>query len=248
MIPSDWWRTFFAGSAVEMWLSATPPEMTAGEVDFLDRILQLHPGSRVLDVPCGGGRHAVELATRGRSVTAVDLSPEFLAAARRLAAQRNVTVDFHEREMRDLPSTHEFDAAYCLGNSFGYLDDAGNADFLRAVARTMKPGGRFALDSGYIAECLFPNFTERRWMQIGDILFLSHGQYDPPTGRLNTEYRFLKNGRGEPQQISARIYTYSELVRLLTNAGFDGIQAWSSLSQEPFRLGSPRLLVGATKK
>jgi SAM-dependent methyltransferase len=248
MIPSDWWRTFFAGSAVEMWLSATPPEMTTAEVDFLDRILLLHPGSRVLDVPCGGGRHAVELTARGRSVTAVDLSSDFLTAARGLAAQRNVAVDFHEREMRDLPWTQDFDAAYCFGNSFGYLDDAGNDEFLHAVARTLKPGGRFALDSGYIAECLFPNFTERRWMQIGDILFLSHGQYDPPTGRLNTEYRFLKNGRGEPQQISARIYTYSELVRLLTNAGFDGIQAWSSLSQEPFRLGSPRLLVGATKK
>jgi len=81
--------------------------------------LQLRPGSRVLDVPCGGGRHAVELTTRGRSVTAVDLSSDFLTAARGLAAQRNVTVDFHEREMRDLPWTEEFDAAYCFGNSFG---------------------------------------------------------------------------------------------------------------------------------
>jgi SAM-dependent methyltransferase len=247
MAASDWWRTFFSGPAVEMWLRATTPEMTVGEVDFLERVLQLKPGSRLLDVPCGGGRHAVELAARGHRVTAVDLSGDFLTAARNLAAQQAVSVDFQQREMRDLPGPGEFDAAYCFGNSFGYLDDDGNAEFLAAVAQAIKPGGRFALDIGYIAECVFPNFTERRWMQVGDILFLSHGQYDPATGRLNTEYTFMKDGRGTPQTASARIYTCSELVKLLTTAGFGEIQAWSSLSQEPFRLGSQRLLLAAKK-
>jgi SAM-dependent methyltransferase len=248
LIPSsDWWRDFFSGPPVELWLRVLTPEMTRTEVDFLEKALKLHPGARVLDVPCGGGRHSVELAARGCDVTGVDLSSDFLKAARALAAEREQTVTWQQREMTDLPWNGEFDAAFCFGNSFGYLDDAGNANFLKAVARCLKPGGRFALDSGAVAECIFSNFTERRWMQVGDILFLSHGNYDPVRGRLDTEYTFLKDGRGQPQPATTRIYTYSQLCTLLSGAGFGECVASSSLHEEPFRLGSQRLLLVAEK-
>src|SRR5262249_39265689 len=156
--------------------------MTQPEVDFLEKVLGIGEGARILDVPCGGGRHAIAFAMRGCHVTGVDLSSDFLAAAREQSSQRNLKIDWRESEMTDLPWSNEFDAAFCFGNSFGYLDDAGNANFLKAVGRTLKPGGRFAIDSGSIAECIFPNFTERRWMTLGDMLFLGRGSYDPVRG------------------------------------------------------------------
>jgi SAM-dependent methyltransferase len=246
--PSDWWRNFFSGPAVELWLRVPTPEMTRTEVDFLEQLLQLKPGAKVLDVPCGGGRHALELAARGYHLTGVDLSSDFLKAAQSQSAKRKLNVEWKQREMTDLPWMSEFDAAYCFGNSFGYLDDAGNVAFLKSVAGVLKPGGRFALDTGAIAESIFPNFTERRWFQVGDILFLSQATYDPVRGRLDTEYTFLKDGRGDPQPASTRIYTYSELCGLLTAAGFCESQGFSSLNREPFRLGSQRLLLVATKE
>ncbi len=72
--------------------------------------------------------------------------------------------------MRDLPWPEVFDGAYSFGNSFGYLDDAGNAAFLKSVAAALKPGARFVLESGYIMEHLFPILQERSEYPMGDML------------------------------------------------------------------------------
>ena len=150
--------------------------------------------------------------------------------------------------MRELPSQEEFDGAFCFGNSFGYLDDEGNPNFLKAVARVMKPGARFILDAPAVAECLLPAFQERRWFEIGGITFLSNSRYDHEQGRTFTEYTFIRDGKVDKRPASQRIYTYSDLVRLLGEAGFETISSYGSLNEEPFKLGSQRLLIVAQKR
>ena len=84
--------------------------------------------AKLLDVPCGGGRHCIALAGRGYDMTGVDISTDFLtAAAQSVRRQSRQDRHWEQREMRDLPWPAEFDGAYSFGNSFGYLDDAGNA-------------------------------------------------------------------------------------------------------------------------
>jgi SAM-dependent methyltransferase len=248
MAADDWWRTFFSGVSVDLWLGATTEGQTRSEADFLERALRLAPGAGVLDVPCGGGRHAVELAARGFEVTGVDLSSEFLDAARRVARGRGVTVAWEHREMRDLPWPARFDAALCFGNSFAYLDDQGNANFLDAVARALKPGGRFALETGIVAESFLPDFQQRRWYEIGDILFLVLNRYDHVRGGFETEYIFVKGGQVERRLGWQRVYTYNELTRLLEAAGFAEIEGFGSLSREPFGLGSRVLYLTAMRQ
>jgi SAM-dependent methyltransferase len=248
MVAVDWWRDFFSGVVVDFWLQVPTEEQTRAEVDFLEKVLELPARSRVLDVPCGGGRHALELAARGHRVTGVDLSADFLNVARAQAAERELSVTWEQRAMDDLPWHGTFDGAFCFGNSFGYLDDAGNARFVQAVARALKPEARFVLDTGNTAEGLFPDFHERRWLQIGDILFLVQGRYDPVRGRIDSEYTFIRDGTRDARWASTRIYTYRELCRLLEGADFADCAGYSSLGQEAFRLGSPRLLLVATRK
>ncbi len=247
MIATNWWQDFFSGVIVDFWLRVPTEEQTRGEADFIEKVLQLGPRARVLDVPCGGGRHSLELAARGYELTGVDLSTDFLKAARTQAAQRQTPVAWEQREMGDLPWHGEFDGAFCFGNSFGYQDDAGNARFLVAVSRALKPKARFVMDTGAVAESLFPAFQERRWFQVGDILFLSHGRYDPVTGRLDTEYTCIRDGKTDTRPASTRIHTYCELCRLFEGAGFANCEGYSSFNLEPFRLGSQRLLLVATK-
>jgi SAM-dependent methyltransferase len=248
MVAADWWRDFFSGLPVEFWLRVPTAEQTRGEADFIEKALGLPAGARVLDVPCGGGRHALELAARGYRLTGVDLSEDFLMAARAQAMERQLAVAWQRQPMDELAWQGEFDGAYCFGNSFGYLDDAGNARFLKAVARALKPGGRFALDTGLAAEGMFPTFQERRWLQLGDLLFFSLSRYDPVRGRIDTDYTFLRDGKGETRPASFRVYMYRELCGLLEEVGFGDCAGYSSVTQEPFRLGSPRLLLVATKK
>lgn len=242
-----WWKDFFNGLIVDFWRVAMTPEVTRAEADFLVKQLGLVPGARVLDVPCGDGRLALALAERGCRVTGVDISEEFLDAGRSEAGARGLDVSWRRAEMRDLPWREEFDAAYCAGSSFGYLDDAGNAEFLAAVSTTLKPGGRFFLDCK-ASESILLAFRESYEMTLGDIRFASVNRYDPTTGTMENHYTISRGDRVERKRALTRIYSTSEILRLLREAAFGDFETYGSVESEPFRLGSPRLFVTARKR
>jgi SAM-dependent methyltransferase len=217
-IQSNWWEHFFEGAAVDLWLQALSPEHTEREADFLERTLAVRPGAALLDVPCGGGRLAMALAQRGYQPTGVDWSEAFLTHARASDTARQVT--WEQRDMRDLPWHATFDGAFCFGNSFGYLDDEGNAAFLRAVASALKPGGRFVLETPMVLENLLGHLQDRPWWPVGDMQLLVANTYDHTRQRLDIEYTFVSNGRLDVRRGSHRAYAFRELVELIQSAGF----------------------------
>jgi SAM-dependent methyltransferase len=243
----DWWQTFFTGPAVDSWLAVASDEQTAAEAAFIREELGVSPPARLLDVPCGGGRHSLAMAGLGFHMTGVDLSEGFLAAARTRHPAGPGSVAWEHREMRDLPWAGAFDGAFCFGNSFGYLDDRGNADFLRAVARALKPGGRFVLETGYVLDTLLPNLQAKTWYQAGEILMLADRRYDHVEGRLHVEYTWISEGLVTRRSMSARLYTYRDIFGLMKEAGFTDPKGYGSPAREPFRVGSGRLLVTAEK-
>jgi len=249
MMPTaNWWEDFFTGLIVDFWRAAMPPEATRAEADFFERSLALEPGARLLDVPCGDGRLAIELARRGYEVAGVDISEEFLAAARENAGAGGLAVTWRRSDMRDLPWQGEFDGAFCGGSSFGFLGDEGDLEFLRAVARALKTGARFAIDGVKAAELLLPQFRERHQMEVGDIHFSAENRYDPETGWTENRYEVTRGGRTQTSLARHRIYTYREIVSMLERAGFEGVRGFGSLDSEPFRLGSSRLILLASKR
>lgn len=130
---ASWYRVF--GGPV-------PFEQTDVEVAFLTRVLPLPGFRRVLDVPCGYGRHAAALADRGYEVTGVELDPAVAAEARRRAPGAEIV----EGDMRSLPIHTEQDAVICMWASFGFWDDATNADLVAQMAGPLRAGGRLVLD------------------------------------------------------------------------------------------------------
>jgi 2-polyprenyl-3-methyl-5-hydroxy-6-metoxy-1,4-benzoquinol methylase len=217
-IESNWWQNFFEGVAVDMWLRAVPADHTEREAESVVRLLDVPLGAAILDVPCGGGRLSMALARRGYSVTGVDWSLEFLNHARSGDGDRRVT--WEQRDMRDLPWRGQFDGAFCLGNSFGYLDDAGNVAFLQAVAAALKPGARFVLETPMVLENMLEHVKDRAWWKVGNIYLLVSNRYDQAQQRLEIEYTFVSNGRIDVRSGSHRAYTYRELVQLIEAAGF----------------------------
>jgi len=99
----NWWENFFHGVALDFWRAAVSEEQTRFEADFIQKQLQLSAGAKVLDVPCGNGRLSIELAQRGFQLTGVDIASEFIAEGKLKSVAVGVPVDFHERDMRDLP-------------------------------------------------------------------------------------------------------------------------------------------------
>ena len=242
----DWWKDFFGGLMVDFWRAAMTPETTRAEAEFLWKSLGLAPRMRVLDVPCGDGRLAMELAARGCRVTGVDISRDFLDAARTSAQERGLDVAWRQSDMRELPWSPEFDAAYCAGSSFGFLGDEGDAAFLEAVSRTLVAGGRFFGDFK-AAESVLPAFRESYEMPVGDLVFAAKNSYDPVEGTMENLYTVTRGSEVERKRAVHRIYTTREILKMMSDAGFGGFQNFGSVAGEPYRLGSPRLFVVATR-
>ena len=246
--PDKWWSIFFDGVTLDLWRQVFPEEQSRQEAEFIEKALGVHPPARILDVPCGEGRLARPLASKGYEVTGVDYSPDFLADARAKSDQEHLKIEWRQGDMRhlDLPA-ERFDGAYCMGGSFGYFDDAGNADFLRSVASILKPGAHFVLDASRLAENVLQVFQKHESAQIVDILFEQDNRYNHETGRMETEYTFTKGGQIHKKSSSDRIYTYREQCQLLADAGFKGIQGYASFNMEPFQLGARALYLVSRK-
>lgn len=244
---SRWWQTHFSGIMLDLWHTIVPSDQAARDADFLEAQFRLPVGANILDVPCGDGRVALELATRGFQLVGVDISAGLIREARRRAELQHVHVEWHEADMRSLPWEGAFDAAFCWGDSFGYMDDAGNREFLAAVHRALKPDGQWAMEMQMVAEVLMPRYREEQAGEAGGIQVRLRRAYDPRKGRLSVEYVLTRGSTQEQRCASYRIYTCGDVCRMLEQAGL-AVSRLLGGSGEPFQIGSDRLRLVATRR
>ena len=188
---SKWCEDFFDQTFVDFWQTAVG-EHTVQECDFLERALLLSKGARLLDIPCGIGQHSLELTRRGYVVTGVDLSSACIAHAQNRSSAEELSVDWRRESMHCIRYYREFDACFCWGNSFGYLEREDTVEFVGAVADALKPGAQFILETGAIAESILPDFKEDTWGRIDDYLALEKHRYDIAAGRLEVQFILIQ--------------------------------------------------------
>ena len=247
-----WYRRLFDGFYYDVWfrrgaLGATP-ERTAAEVDFIERVLALPPGAAILDLACGHGRHAVELARRSYRVTGLDLSPQHLTLARQAAADAGVEVEWLEADMRDVPPG-PFDAVINMFTAFGYLEsDADDQTVLDGVGRALRPGGRFLIDI-HSREHFVRDFRSHVWYPLGDgSLVLEERQLDLLSSRVTTRVTLIEpDGTRESRTFVVRAYSLTELARMLAHAGLSVTQTWGGFDASPYTLTSIRLILLAQR-
>jgi SAM-dependent methyltransferase len=241
----DWFRGFFDAAYVRHLRGQWSDAVTRRQVAFVTRALRLRAGSRVLDVPCGFGRHARLLARRGMRVVGVDRSPAMLAEARRHGPQPGLT--FVRADMRRLAYACEFDAVLNLYTSFGYFSPRENLDVLRRMARALKPGGRILVD--HRDREFDATLPGRWWDRAPDgTLVLQKMTLHRGTGRWSGEWTFVSPG-GRPSVRALRhyVYTLAQWKRMFRAAGLRVTGAWSGFGR-PYRAGrGPRLLVVGAK-
>jgi ubiquinone/menaquinone biosynthesis C-methylase UbiE len=245
-IPSNWYENFFHGVSLDLWRKAISPEQTTREADFLVKALECGTGSHLLDVPCGNGRLSWELAGRGYRMTGMDIAAEFIEEARANAEANTGGTPvprFVLGNMRHIEGDAIYDGAYCLGNSFGFLEYAHMESFLSGVARALKAGARFAVETGMAAESIIPKFEAEATHQIEDIRLTIKERYVAEESCVDTEYIFEQNGEVESRTAKHWIYTAAEIRRMLERAGFEVLHVYGSLKFEPYKLGSDELIV-----
>lgn len=220
-------------------------ERTDADVDLIWRLLELVPGTTVLDLACGHGRIANQLAERGCRVTGLDLTASFLELARRDAAERGVTLDYVEGDMRSLPWRHRFDRIVCWFTSFGYFDDDANRRVLAEAFRALKPGGRLLIETIHrdsLVRRLFRDFVEER---DGNYM-IDRVRFDVLMGRLNADRIALRDGHVRSFSYFVRVLSYTELRNWLSAVGFTRVEAFGE-EGAPLTLESARMIVVAQR-
>jgi len=193
---------------------------TSAEVDFLVEELGVSPGDSILDVGCGTGRHAVELARRGFRVTGLDLSAGMLERAREAARTADVQVHWIRADAADFSLPKGFDAAVCLcEGAFGLLSEADDPigqplSILRNVAESLRPGARFVLTALNGAAML------RRYGKRD----IAEGRFDP---RTMVESSSMSPGEGLPEiAVRERGFVPTELELMCRIAGLPVLSIW----------------------
>ena len=226
----DWTRSFFRREVFDPG-SAEADDAAESETRFLWKALGLKKGSRVLDVPCGTGRHALRLARRGASVLGVDLTPAYLSRARR-AARKLPNARFVRGDMRRLSLAPEFDAAINLWTSFGYFaKPSDDLRTLRGIARALRPGGLFVVDLADIT-ALRRRGRARSWERRADGAYVLEdavysGGRDP---KIVNEWTVLSPGRrARTARFVVRAYDKTRLFAILRRAGLTPVKTWPGL-------------------
>jgi SAM-dependent methyltransferase len=229
-----------------LWFMEEPLEQRSdSETELIDRLLDLPPGSEVLDAPCGHGRIANRLAARGWRVAGLDSSRLFLDLARERAAAAGVEVEYVEGDLREMPFEGRFDAVVNWFTSFGYFDDAGNRRVLDGFRRALKPGGVLLLEQAsrdFLLANIPPSGQAVWTTERGDDLMIDKVTFDPVAGRSHTERILVRDGRIHRTGFTLAQHTAEQLAVMVRDAGFEMVRALDE-SGEPFGIRSRRLLV-----
>jgi SAM-dependent methyltransferase len=217
---------------------------TTEVADLVWRRLELAGGMTVLDVGCGDGTLANELARRGCRVTGLDSSEVFLRRA-----GENATAEFVLGDMRQLPPAWiaRFDRVISWTTAFGYFDDPTNRQVLAEMARVLRPGGRLILDLDnlprFLATLTPSRITSRR--DNGDMLVDRH-HFDPLTARFTVERTVVRDQRSRTLTFVKRLYGFPELRDWLKAANFHNIIGYGE-DGAPLTAAHNRMLVQADR-
>jgi len=246
MTARDVWEMFFDGHAPD-YMDNIFTKNTVAEVDFLLEELGLPPGSCILDIGCGTGRHAVELARRGYHVTGVDISSGMLVEAEKAAGKAGVKIEWVHADATKFTSTELFDVAICLcEGAFGLLgtdDDPLEHDLsiLRNIHAALKPGARLVMTAlnGYAP------IRQHTQQDVKDGLF-------DPTTLINTVAVEFETPEGKKDVlVRERRYVPTELIMLLRLAGFAVEHVWGGTAgnwgRRPVELDEMEIMTVARK-
>jgi SAM-dependent methyltransferase len=245
---AEWWSTYFD----ERYLLEYEPLFDLArdrrEVARLLDVMALPVGARLLDCPCGQGRHAHLLAEAGYDVDGVDYSATLLKQAKARGTGKQLR--YTRADMRRLPArwTQRFDAVVNLFTSFGFFGDPkDDARVIREFARVLKPGGVLVWH-GASRDGVAARFLGRDWWRTSDgTVVVQQRHFDPLSGILSVESEWHGPSGNAQRSHRIRLYTATRLAELCAAAGLIVEQAFDNWRTRPLRRTSSEMLLVARR-
>jgi ubiquinone/menaquinone biosynthesis C-methylase UbiE len=245
----SWWRNYFDETFFQLHEDLFPEADSRREVAAVLDLLGLPDGARVLDLPCGWGRHTLLLPEAGQDAFGADLSVDLLRRAVRGARGAGLPSRFAASDVRELPFRDaSFDAVLNLFTSLGlFLDDREDIRALAEAHRVLRPGGQFLLESMHRDDVVCTYAERDRWTLPNGIEVRVRRRFNPVTGISEEKLRWRRGEEGGEKSHALKLRTATEIDGLLRAAGFDEIRYYGDWTGEQLRYDSPRVIAVARK-
>lgn len=240
--------SFFAGSYKDAWRGISPHGLTVAEADLIIEMADLQKGQVILDLMCGYGRHAIEIAKRGIKVDATDNLPEYISEIQETAASEKLSITAWTENAAALKLEKQYDAVICMGNSFSFFERSIASDILQEISQHLKPGGILIINSWMIAEIAIRHFKEKDWHYAGDYKCILEYEYLFNPSRIESEQTIIsKDGSVERVEGIDYIFSLDELEEMFKNAGLQTLALYSTPRKRKFQLGDSIIYIIAEK-
>jgi SAM-dependent methyltransferase len=247
---SAWYVDFFRKDYLNVYGHLFTAERAEKEAAFVAKALELKTGARVLDLCCGPGRHSVALAQHGFDVTGLDLNPAYLELARQAAEAGHVSLKTVASDMREIPFQNYFDAIVNMFSSFGYLEsEAEDARVLESAVKALKADGRLLLDI-LNREWAVANYIQNDWHSGEDgTLYVERRELDLATSRMHVSFTIVgpDGTRRESVGHNMRLYTLTEMTRLLERTGMRVTGVFGGFLGEMYAISTRRMILCAQR-
>ena len=226
-------------------------ERTRREVNGIIYLTKIKERSEILDLPCGYGRHSIELANQGFSVVGMDINVEHLLKAKEDAKGKNIL--FLKKDMRNIGKENydKFDLVINMFYSFGFFEDEkDNEKSMKEIYNALRDSGKFVLHTDVFPE-MFKNgnyrFREERHLSNNKKLIIEE-EYNNKTHRINGSWTIIsKIGKDKLTPYSVRIYTKDEFEALAKKIGFRKTKFYGSFNGDKLTSLSSELIMIAEK-
>lgn len=220
-------------------------ESSKEEIEKITDLTGLEEGAKVLDMPCGVGRHCVELQEKGFDVVGVDKTTSYIEDAE----QRDDSgdIEFIKADMKEFRREDSFDAVINWWNSFGYFENKkDDIKMLENILCSLKDGGVLVMDL-WSKELTAMRDKFQHWTQTEGIYNMEEGT--PKNDWKKIERTWIKVEDGETVEYTweQRLYAASELEQLMEEIGFSKINFYGNVEGDDFDEEAERLVVVAKK-
>ncbi|HEY8469667.1 MAG TPA: class I SAM-dependent methyltransferase [Longimicrobiales bacterium] len=244
-----WWRHYFDEVFFRLHEPLFPEQESRREVAAMLELMGLPAGARILDVPCGWGRHTRLFGEAGVEAFGADLSFPLLQRAARSFREAGAPARLAAADLRALPFRDGvFDGVANVFTSLGlFVDDAEDLRALAEARRVLRPGGRFLLETMHRDDVVSAYAYRDRWTLPDGTEVRVRRRFDAVAG-ISYERLWWRRGeeRGEKRH-ALRLRTATEVDALLRAAGFTRMKYYGDWTGEPFTHESERLIAVAEK-
>lgn len=243
-VTDKWYKDTFDENYIFLFEPLRTEEFTQHEINCMIKQLDLKPGTRILDLGCGYGRHTIALTKCGYDVVGLDYSETLLAKAK--AESEGMGIEWVQADMREIPFENEFDVV--INNAFGYLEsDDEEQKMIDQVYKCLKPGGKFLQWEIPNKECWSRKYVGLESANMGGYLVERRSEYDFLSGKEYQQYSLSSNNtKVLERNFCVRVFDITEILKLYKAANLEFVKA-TDLQNKEVDFDTPELCLISKK-